>query len=172
MLPIRAYALSAAIVASLATWAFLQFPGLLIWGAFIGWAGFLHSGGESAVMVKAITCMVFGVFMAWLFSVLIAGGYLGLSLPLAAALLVAIMAPFMVWISKIPLFSIVPASFYGFAACFAYLAQTAGKFTSESLTVVGFNNVLVVVSVSLVIGVCLGRLQTVLAGMLIAKSSA
>jgi len=171
MPPINAFAICGAVVASVATWTFLQFPGLLIWGAFIGWAGFLHSGGTREVMKPAIACLVFGVVMAWIFALIIAGGYINLPVPLAGALIVAVMAPIIISVSRIPLLSVVPASFYGFASCFAYLAQTPGQFTLPAMTSLTLSNAVFIVPISLIIGVGLGHLQTVLAGVLIARTS-
>lgn len=171
MQPIRAYALCGAAIAATATFAFLQFPGLLIWCAFLGWAGFLHSGGDRTTILPTVLCMLFGATMAWLFAVIVAGGYLPLPLPVAAALLVAAMAPVIIGASRLPLLGIVPASFYGFASCFAFLAQSSGQFTTPALTTFGAGHVLVVVPVSMVIGVALGWLQTVLAQALLKAST-
>lgn len=167
---IYAYAIAGALIASTTTWCFLEFPGLLIWSAFIGWAGFLHSGGARSTIPTTITCMLFGVVMAWLFALFVAGGYAPLPMPVVAAILVAIIAPFMIWVSKFALFSVVPASFYGFAASFAYLAQTPGKFSSPVMLSLSLENVLFIVPISMAIGVGLGYLQTVVASKLLASS--
>lgn len=168
---IYAYAIAGAFIASAATWCFLEFPGLLIWGAFIGWAGFLHSGGARSTIPTTISCMLFGVVMAWLFALFVAGGYVQLPMPVVAAILVAIIAPFMIWLSKFPLFSVVPASFYGFAASFAYLAQTPGKFSSAAMLSASLENVLFVVPISMIIGVGLGYFQTLVAAKLLSSPS-
>lgn len=170
MNPIHAYAISGALIASITTWAFLQFPGLLIWAAFIGWAGFLHSGGTRAMIKMTVSCMAFGVAMAWLFAMLIAGGYIHLPVPFAAAVLVALIAPLIIVASKFDLLSIVPASFYGFACTFAFLAQTPGKFDAQVLRSGTLDNALIVVPLSLCIGVALGYLQTLIAGRMMQAS--
>lgn len=171
MIPIYAYAVSGAFIASATTWAFLQFPGLLIWCAFIGWAGFLHSGGTPAVIKTTLASMGFGASMAWLFAMVIAGAYIELPLPIAAALLVALIAPLIIVASRFNLLSIVPASFYGFACTFAYLAQTPGKFTVPVMSSLALDNVLIVVPLSLFIGVGLGFLQTLVAQKLMRPSA-
>ncbi|MDN4546990.1 DUF1097 domain-containing protein [Pseudomonas sp. C32] len=170
MRSLHAYALSGAIIASVATWGFLQFPGLLIWGAFISWAAFLHSGGTRDKIPTTLLCLLFGVIMAWVFALCLASGLLIFPVPIVAASLVAILAPCMIWASKLPLLSVVPATFYGFAASFAYLAQTPGKFTLETITSISLENVLIVVPASVCIGVGLGYLQTIFAASLIASS--
>ncbi|WP_020683852.1 DUF1097 domain-containing protein [Marinobacterium rhizophilum] len=166
MVAIYAYALTGAVIASLATWAFLSYPGLLIWSAFIGWAGFLHSGGGKDVVRSVLTSMYFGAFMAWLFALLITGGNFQIPLPVSAAVIVAVMAPIMIIASKMSLLSVVPATFYGFACSFAYLAQTPGMFTFEALTTVTISNVIFVVPFSLTIGVLLGSLQVFMSTVL------
>ena len=170
MAPINAFAVCGAVIAAFATWAFLQFPGLLIWGAFIGWAGFLHSGGSRDVIKPAIACLVFGVVMAWIFALIIASGYITLPVPVAGALIVAVMAPIIISASRIPLFSVVPASFYGFAACFAYLAQTPDQFTWAAMTSLSLSNAVFIVPISLIIGVGLGYIQTIVAGIMMTKN--
>ena len=170
MKSLHAYALSGAIIASVATWGFLQFPGLLIWCAFISWATFLHSGGTRDKIPATLLCLFFGTIMAWIFALCVTSKLVIMPLPIMSALLVAILAPLMILASKFALFSVVPATFYGFATSFAYLAQTPGKFTLEAITSIGWENVLIVVTVSLCIGVALGYLQTISAASLIASS--
>jgi Protein of unknown function (DUF1097) len=157
---IHAYALSGALIASLATWGFLQFPGLLVWCAFIGWAGFLHSGGDKDSIPKVMACMALGIAMCWLVAIGVGTAVLPLPMPVAAAVLVAAVTPVMIWLSRVPLFSVVPASFYGFATGFAYLAQTPDAFTVTAMTSITLKNVAVVVPISLLIGIGLGVLQT------------
>ncbi|CAD5372765.1 conserved membrane hypothetical protein [Rubrivivax sp. A210] len=157
---IHAYAVSGALIASLATFAFLQFPGLLVWCAFIGWAGFLHSGGGKEVIPKVMACMALGISMCWLVALGVGAGVLPLPVPVAAALLVAAVTPVMIWLSRLPLFGVVPASFYGFATGFAYLAQTPDAFTVAAMTSASLKNVAIVVPISLLIGIGLGVLQT------------
>lgn len=171
MAALYAYALCGSVIASLATWAFLSFPGLLIWSAFIGWAGFLHSGGSNNLLRPVLISMYFGAFMAWLFALLVTGGGLQLPMPLLAALIVAGMAPIMIIASSFSALSIVPATFYGFACSFAYLSQTPGMFSFDALTNANMSNVIFVVPLSLTIGVMLGWLQTVAASVLTAAQS-
>lgn len=163
---VYAFAISASVIASITTLAFLSFPGLLIWCAFIGWAAYLQSGGAASVISSVSTSMLFGAFMAWLFAVILSMGLLPFGIPVAAALIVAVMAPVMVIAQKIGLLSVVPATFYGFACSFAFLAQTEGVFNLESLLSFSLANSLIIVPVSLFIGVFLGWLHATAAGKL------
>jgi hypothetical protein len=166
---LHAYAISGALVASIATWAFLQFPGILIWCAVIGWACFLHSGGSRSVLGTVSACLVFGVTSAWAFALIVSAGYITLPLPVTAAILVAMLAPFIILMSKLSILSVIPASFYGFASCFAYIAQTPERFTLQAMTSLSLENTLIVVSISLLIGVGLGFVQTLIASRMITE---
>lgn len=169
MSQIYAFAAAGSLVAALATWLILQFPGLLLWGAFIGWASFAHSGGDTSAFKKSVTCNVFGVVLAWIVAYPVASEMTGLSIPLAAALLVAIVTPTIIVASKINLLSVVPATFYGFASSFAFLVQTPDKFSPAALTSMSLNNVLIVVPISLIAGALLGLIHGRIAGLMIGK---
>ncbi len=164
-----ANAIAGSLIATVAVWAFLQFPGLLVWAAFIGWASFFHSGGDLPALKKSVICSVFGILMAWSVAMVVASGITHLSVPVAAAVAVMVVTPIIILASATKLLSIVPATFYGFAAGFGYLAQTPGKFTIEAMTSFGLDNVLVVVPISLAIGALLGVLHVWFAGRLTAK---
>ncbi|GAB7544698.1 DUF1097 domain-containing protein [Cupriavidus sp. 8B] len=159
MQPIIAYALAGSVISSLTVWGFLQFPGLLVWAAFIGWASFHHCGADKAAVRKSLTCNVYGVLIAWLVGLLVAGNVLPVPVPVAAALWVAIATPLVIVSGQLPALNAVPASFYGFASTFAFLVQTPGKFSVATMTSAHLDNALVVVALSLVAGNLLGWLQ-------------
>jgi hypothetical protein len=77
----------------------------------------------------------------------------------------------MIWLSRLPLFGVVPASFYGFATGFAYLAQTPEAFTVAAMTSISLKNVVIVVPISLLIGIGLGVLQTRLVAVIGPKAA-
>ncbi len=162
-------AIAGGIIATVAVWAFLEFPGLLVWGAFIGWASFFHSGADAKALKKSIVCSAFGVLMAWAVAMVVATGVTRFSVPIAAALAVIVVTPVIILASAIDVLSIVPATFYGFAAAFAFLAQTPGKFTAAAMTSPGLDNVLLVVPVSMIIGALLGVVHVKLASLIVAN---
>lgn len=164
-----AFALAGSVVAAIASWLILQFPGLLLWAAFIGWGSFSQAGGNSAAFKKSVACTVFGALMAWLVAYPIAAGVVGLSVPLAAGGLVAIATPIIILASKLELLSVVPATFYGFASSFAFLVQTPGKFDPIAMTSTSLDNVLIVVTLSSIVGALLGVVHSRLAGILMSK---
>lgn len=166
MSPMNAFAVAGSLVAAIVSWLFLQFPGLLLWASFIGWASYAQCGGDVAALRKSIACNLFGVVMAWLVAMPLALGAAGLPIPLAAAGLIAIVTPVIILGSKLPLLSVVPATFYGFATSFAFLVQTPGKLDAAVMTSVSLDNVMIVVSISLIAGAGLGVLHGKIAGAL------
>ncbi len=168
---LNAFAISGALIAAVAVWVFLQYPGLLLWAAFIGWASFHHSGGDNAALKKSVVCSTFGVSMCWIVAMVVATGVTGLPAPVAAALAAGLVTLVVIRASSVALLSVVPATFYGFATGFGFLSQTPGKFTVEAMTSFGLDNVLIVVPVSLTIGSLLGVLQVKFAGTMMEKPS-
>ena len=51
---------------------------------------------------------------------------------------------------------VVPASFYGAASTFAYLVQTPGRLTTKALFSLSFDNALIALPISMMIGALLG----------------
>lgn len=159
-------AIAGAAVAALSTWAFLQFPGLFIWAAFIGWAAFAHSGGTLDVLPKVVSALMAGVMIAWVVAMIVSINPAEFPVPILAGMLVGISAAGIIWVSTVPILSIVPAVFYGFAASFAFLTLTPSAFSSEAMTSFSLNNVVISVGLSLVIGAVLGQIHAGLAGKL------
>ncbi|NMG74217.1 DUF1097 domain-containing protein [Aromatoleum diolicum] len=102
----------------------------------------------------------------------IATGITGLSIPIAAGGLIAIATPIIILASKLDLLSVVPATFYGFASSFAFLVQTPGKFDPIAMTSSSLDNVLIVVTLSSIVGALLGVAHSGLAGILMPKQKA
>ncbi len=68
--------------------------------------------------------------------------------------------------------STIPASVFGYASTFAYLLQTPDALSTAALTGVNFNNALLVIAVSLIVGAIFGLLSGKLGGALTAKAPA
>ena len=167
-----ATALSVGVLAGVATWLFLSVGTILIWAAFVAWACFFHCGGDGAALKTTIIGNIFGVIAGWVAALLILyvplAGDLGL--PLWAGIVIVITVVIVVLASSIPALASIPASVYGYACAFAFLLQTPEKYlTKEALISPSFDNVLVVVVVSMVIGALFGWASGKGAGML-AKS--
>jgi Protein of unknown function (DUF1097) len=109
---------------------------------------------------------VFGVVMAWLVAVIVAAGLAPASATASTALAAGIASFLIVMASRWAILSLVPATFYGFAATFACLSLSPGAFTVEVLTALAWKNALFSVPASLLIGTGLGIVHGWLAGFL------
>ena len=168
-----ALAVSIGVLGGVATILYLK-VGLLIWAGFIAWACFFHSGGNTAALTNTIFCNVFGAFCAWVAALVILSFPMAdkLTLPVWAGIVVGITVMLMVLGAKIPAFSTIPASVYGYASVFACLLQTPESMTKEKLMSMGLANAFFLVVISLVVGSVFGLLSGKLAGVLTAKAPA
>jgi hypothetical protein len=166
--PLYAAALAAALIAAASVWSFATFPGLLIWAAFIGWASYDQSGANRKAFITSSAAMVFGVVMAWIVAVSVAGNWLHLRASVSSAIGAGIASFFIVLASRFEWLSNVPATFCGFASSFAFLMLSPGAFSLCEMTRANLGNVLVVVPISLLVGSVLGAVHGFLAGKLTA----
>lgn len=136
-----------------------------IWAATIPWAAYFALGANEAAFKGTIICSIFGVVMAWITAYLLlnvpADALLGF--PLMAALTVTVAVIVLCLAAIIPQLSAIPASVFGYSMTFAYLLQTPDKMTKDVLLGISFSNPLIVISVSIVIGVYLGKFSAQLA---------
>jgi hypothetical protein len=165
---LTAAALAAAIVAAASVLAFSLVPDLFVWAAFIGWASYDQSGASRQAALRSSAALVFGVVMAWAVALVVAAGTMPLSATLATAISAGIASFLIVLGSRVPLLSVVPATFYGFASTFAYLSLAPGAFTIGAMTTLGCRNAIVAVPISLLIGTALGAAHGRLAQLVIA----
>jgi hypothetical protein len=176
MNPLTATSLSIAIFGAIATWMALSpLSGLvLIWAIFIAWAAFAALGADNAAFKSTVVCGLFGVLIGWI------GAYGFLALPFAetlgvplwAAIVVAVTAFAVVFASNFSLFGAVPASVLSYAATFAYLLQTEGKMSLTTLTSSSFENPLLIISLSVILGAVFGKLSTLAAAQVSAPEAA
>ncbi len=157
---------SVGILAGVATWFFFAVGTILIWAAFVAWACFFHSGGDEAGLKSTIISNVFGVVTAWIAAIIILAIPLAetLTLPVWAAIVVAITVGAYVLAAHIEVLSSIPGTTYGYACTFAFLLQTPDKLSLDMLTSVSLDNALIVVIISMVIGALFGYASGKLAG--------
>ncbi|GAC1588430.1 MAG: hypothetical protein NVS3B28_13740 [Candidatus Velthaea sp.] len=172
MKQLTALSISIAILAGVATFFYLSVGGILIWAAFLSWACFYHSGADNAALRNTIVGNTFGCFMAWVAAVALLAIPLGASIGLPAwAAIVVTATVFIVCIAaNVKAFAVIPASFYGYAATFAFLLQTPGKLTLPNLFSVSLSNGPIVVALSLAIGALFGIASAKVGAMLMAKA--
>jgi hypothetical protein len=172
MSSLLALSLSIGVLGAIATILFLKF-GLLIWAAFIAWACFFQSGGNTAGLKSTIVCNIFGAFLAWVAAIVI------VSFPYAASLTLPVWAGIMVGLTvlvlclaaQVPALSSIPASVYGYAAVFAYLLQTPDAMSRVRLMSPSMANAFVLVAISMIVGALFGLVSGKLAGALTAKAT-
>lgn len=150
--------ISISLLAGIAVWLFLSAGAILIWAAFVAWACYFHSGADGAALKSTIICNIFGVICAWIAAVIILAIPLAesLTLPLWAAIVVAVTVGAYTMAANISALSSIPATTYGYACTFAFLLQTPDKLSLDSLLSPSLNNALIVVIISMVIGALFG----------------
>ncbi len=173
-------ALSLSIAVLGAIWAFLALGPLsgfvLVWAGFIAWGCFFHSGGDNKAFVKTIAGTVYGAIIAWIALLLIAKTPLGGMGVVPIAIIVGVTVFFLVIVAATEYLSVVPANVYGYAATVAYaLHQPSAPPAAEgqmgtgplqNLTAANFENPLILLVVSLVLGTVGGYLSGQLAKLL------
>jgi len=157
---IVALAVSIGVLGGIATWAALgPLAGILqIWAIFIAWGCFYHCGGGETGLKNTVVCNIVGAIVAWIALLIVVKTGLAdsLGLPLWAGIVVGATVLIMVLLAKVPALSAIPAMVYGYASVAAFALLT-GKF--DMLTAASFENALVAVIVSMVVGAVLGYIS-------------
>jgi len=161
---VTALAVSIGLLGGVATYLYLSdfwVLGLQIWAAFIAWASFYHCGGKVQGFISSILANLWGI--VWGALTLIAFSQLdfGLPAPIWAGICVAIGVGLMVLGAKIPIFSAIPASVYGYAAtvAMALLTNTVGSLMEPTLL-----NPAAIIAISMFGGAVFGLISEALAG--------
>ena len=172
MSSLLALSVSIGVLGAIATMLFLHF-GLLIWAAFIAWACFFQTGGNTAALKSTIVCNIFGAFLAWVAAIAILGfPHAALGLPVWAGIMVGLTVLVLCLASQVPALSSIPASVYGYAAVFAYLLQTPDAMSLVRLLSATTANAFVIVGLSMIIGALFGLASGMMAGALTTKTTA
>lgn len=134
---------------------------VLIWAVFIAWACFFATGGDGSALQKTIICSILGAVLAWLALLIILGIPLAgaLTLPIWAGIVIGVTVFALCMLAKIEIFSTLPAGVLGYASVAGYALQTPNALTMDALTSGGFNNALIVIGVSLIVGAILGMIS-------------
>ncbi|HET6321587.1 MAG TPA: DUF1097 domain-containing protein [Hyphomicrobium sp.] len=163
---VTALALSIGLLGGIATYLHLSDPlvlGLQIWAAFIAWASFYNCGGKVQGFLASILANLWGVLWAALTLIVFSNLDVGLPGPVWAGICVGVGVALMILGTKIPIFSAIPATVYGFAAtaAFALLTNSVPALVEPTLT-----NPAVVVALSMIAGAIFGLISEALAGVL------
>lgn len=156
-----------------AIWAFLALGPLsgfvLVWAGFVAWGCFFHTGGDDKALTKTIAGNVYGIVIAWIALLII------VNVPVASlgtvwpAIVVGVTVFLLVIVASIEPLSVVPANVYGYASTVAYSLHQAtdaeaGTGPLANLASGSFQNPLVLLIVSMVIGALFGFISAKLAG--------
>ena len=163
---VTALALSIGLLGGVATYLYLSDPlvlGLQIWAAFIAWASFYHCGGKIQGFISSILANLWGVLWGALTLIAFSNLDFGLSAPIWAGICVAIGVALMILGCKIPIFSAIPATVYGYAAtvALALLTNTVPALVEPTLA-----NPAAIVALSMIGGAIFGLISEALAGAL------
>lgn len=171
MAALHATVLVCGVLAGLATWIYLSVGTILVWAAFLAWACFFHNGATPAALKSTILCNTFGALLGWTAAMCIVFLPFGAALPFAvwAGIVVTITVMVVCWASSVPALASIPSSFYGYAACFAYIAQTPDIFSQTGLTTVALSNPFVLTALSMAGGSLVGFISAKGIGALAAK---
>ncbi|MGH7210955.1 MAG: DUF1097 domain-containing protein [Acetobacteraceae bacterium] len=168
---VTALAISIGVLGGIATFVVLgplAALNLQIWAIFIAWACFYHSGGKEAGLRNTIVNNVFGVVVGWITLLLISQIPLGatLGLPVWAGIVVFVMVFALVIAAHNPMFAVIPAGVYGFAAV---VAQALLGTKLDTLLAASMHNPLIVIVVSMIVGAVLGWVSEKIAVALAAR---
>ena len=156
-----------------AIWAFLALGPLsgivLVWAGFVAWGCFFHTGGDDKALTKTIAGNIYGIVIAWIALLII------VNVPVASlgtvwpAIVVGVTVFLLVIVASIEPLSVVPANVYGYASTVAYSLHQAtdaeaGTGPLANLASGSFQNPLVLLIVSMVIGALFGFISAKLAG--------
>ena len=135
---------------------------VLIWAVFIAWACFFAIGGDGKALQNTIVCSILGAVLAWVALLIILGIPLAdtLTTPIWAGIVIGVTVLVMCLLAKIEFFSSIPASVLGYASVASLALQTPSAFSIDALTSFSFNNALIVIVISLVVGAVLGLISS------------
>ncbi|HLF59151.1 MAG TPA: DUF1097 domain-containing protein [Alphaproteobacteria bacterium] len=164
MTSLVALSVSIGVLGAIATWLALgPLSGFyIVWVGFIAWATFFATGGNNEALKTTIVSGIWGAVCAWVALLVIGNVSIGLDTPIWGAIVVGVTVLILCLGAHVDALKNIPAGVYGYAA-------TAGVgllMQGADVTAVGFNNPLIVVSVSIVIGAVFGLLSGKLAGVL------
>ena len=156
-----------------AIWAFLALGPLsgfvLVWAGFVAWGCFFHTGGDEKALTKTIVGNIYGIVIAWIALLIIVNVPVATLGTVWPAIVVGVTVFLLVIVASIEPLSAVPANVYGYAATVAYSLHQAtdaeaGMGPLANLASGSFQNPLVLLIVSMVIGAIFGFISGKLAG--------
>lgn len=164
----------AVVMTALAVYALTSVPFIPAWAVFVSWACFFHmEGGENRnqAWLATLQHVGIGVLAAWLSALLVLNNPFNNAMVSEwwAPVVIGVIIGFLFRLSILARFAITPAIIYGYAGTFAFLSGP-GLFSNEAMLSLTFDNALITLIISLVIGASVGYLNAVLVQWLSAIS--
>ena len=170
MTPLNASALTGAALTVIALYILGFFPFIPAWAMFLTWACFFHMGGgidRHQAYTATLLHIGLGIVAAWLSALAVLQNPFGsgLAQTLWAPVLIGVVIGLLLRTGAIARIAVTPAIIYGYAGTFAFLG-TAGTFNIEPLLSLSFQNALIAMGVSVILGASCGYLNATLAAWL------
>lgn len=172
---LNAVTLSAFALTTIVLYVLDFFTFIPLWAVFITWACFFHMNGgvdRNQAFTATIRHMTLGSVAAWISAIVLLNNpfhsALGQQLwgPVFIGAVIAIIAR----MSTTTLFNVTPAIIYGYASFFGF-ASTTGLFTLQHLLSISFNNALIAILFSTVVGALAGYANAALVAVLVGQKS-
>lgn len=145
------------------------------WAVFITWACFFHMNGginRNQAFIATIRHIALGATAAWVSTIVVLNNPFDSTMgqQLWGPVFIGAVIALLTRMGSTALFSVTPAIIYGYASIFAF-ASTAGLFALEHLLSVSFNNALIAILFSTVIGASAGYVNAALVAVLVKQES-
>lgn len=158
--------LMAIVMTILVLYALGQIPFIPAWAVFISWACFFHMEGginRNQAYLATIQHIGIGIIAAWISALLVLNNPLNsdLAAEFWAPVVIGVVIGLLSRMGAFTRFCVTPAIIYGYAGTFAFL-NAPGTFSMEALLSLTFDNVVIALGISLVVGVSAGYMNAVL----------
>lgn len=175
MTQLNAVTLSAFVLTTIVLYVLGFFTFIPPWAVFIAWACFFHMDGgvnRNQAFMATIRHIALGATAAWISALFLLNNPTDSALgqQLGGAVFIGAIIAILARMSTITLFNVTPAIIYGYASFFAF-ASTTGLFAPEHLLSVTFNNALIAILFSTLVGASAGYVNAALVAALIRQES-
>ena len=170
MKPINAVAFSGFVLTAVGLYILGYFPFIPAWGVFISWACFFHMDGginKNQAFFANLRHIGLGAIASWISALIVLNNPLSgefvnqLWTPILIAAVIALLMRMSAYIQ----FSVTPAIIYGYASIWAFLS-VPGMFNQEILLSMSFQNAVIAIGVSLMLGTSAGYLNAIMVSWL------
>lgn len=160
MTPLNAATLAIFLLTTIAVYLLGLFPFIPPWAVFIAWACFFHMDGginRNQAYFSVIMHIGLGALASWSTVLLLLNNPFdhGMTATLWGPVIIGIVIAMLSRMGALTRFCVTPAVIYGYASIFAFL-NSPGLFSIEAQLSFSFQNALIAIGISLVLGASLG----------------